>query len=206
MSKGAQTRERILQVAESAVLEKGFGATSIDEVIAEADITKSGFFYHFRDKNALARALLERYIEQDEIILDRLFGRAQELSDDPLQSFLVALKLFAEMVEDLPSGHPGCIVAVYCYQERLFDRSIHETNREAVLQWRGRFRQILDDIAKVYPPREPVDLDELADMVSTIMEGGIVMSKALRNPDSLPRQILLFRTFIKLLFSPSRPN
>lgn len=204
MGKGERTRERILEIAEAAVLQKGFGATSIDELITEAEITKSGFFYHFRDKNELARALLERYIEQDEIILDGLFARARELSDDPLQMFLVGLKLFAEMVEDLPTGHPGCIVAVYCYQERLFDKSVHAINREAVLRWRRRFRHVLDDIARLYPPNEPVDLDELADMVSTIVEGGIVMSKALKSPHALARQVLLFRSFIKLLFYPAR--
>jgi hypothetical protein len=55
MGRGEATRERILEIAETAVLAKGFGATSIDEVIAEAGLTKSGFFYHFKDKNALAR-------------------------------------------------------------------------------------------------------------------------------------------------------
>ena len=49
--KGSDTRERILDVAEAAVLEKGFAATSIEEVIAAVGITKSGFFYHFKDKN-----------------------------------------------------------------------------------------------------------------------------------------------------------
>ena len=206
MGKGQQTRDRILQIAQAAILQKGCGATSIDELIAEAEITKSGFFYHFKDKNELARCLLERYIEQDEVILDDLFARAQELADDPLQSFLVGLKLFAEMLEDLPAGHPGCVVATYCYQERLFDQSIHDINREAVLRWRRRFRQVLDDIAKLYPPNEPVDLDELADMVSTVAEGGIVMSKALNRPHTLPKQIMLFRTFIKLLFTPARQH
>jgi TetR/AcrR family transcriptional regulator, transcriptional repressor for nem operon len=52
--KGSDTRERVLDVAEAAVLEKGFAATSIEEVIAAVGITKSGFFYHFRDKNELA--------------------------------------------------------------------------------------------------------------------------------------------------------
>ena len=55
MGKGEETRERILETAEAAAPAKGFAATSIEEVIAEAGITKSGFFYHFRDKNALAR-------------------------------------------------------------------------------------------------------------------------------------------------------
>lgn len=44
MRKGEATRERILEVAEASVLAKGFGARSIEEVIAEAGITKSGFF------------------------------------------------------------------------------------------------------------------------------------------------------------------
>ena len=45
--KGTDTRERILDLAQAAVLDKGFAATSIDELIAGAGITKSGFFYHF---------------------------------------------------------------------------------------------------------------------------------------------------------------
>ena len=50
MRKGQATRERILDVAEASVLAKGFGATSIEELIAEAGITKSGFFYHFHTR------------------------------------------------------------------------------------------------------------------------------------------------------------
>ena len=52
--KGSETRNQILSFAETAVLEKGFAGTSIDELIAAVGITKSGFFYHFKDKNALA--------------------------------------------------------------------------------------------------------------------------------------------------------
>ena len=64
MSKGQSTRERIMDIAEEAILEKGFGATSIEEIIAAAEITKSGFFYHFKDKNELARAMLQRYLDR----------------------------------------------------------------------------------------------------------------------------------------------
>lgn len=42
------TRAQILEAAESAVLAKGFNATSIDELIAVVGISKSGFFYHFK--------------------------------------------------------------------------------------------------------------------------------------------------------------
>jgi TetR/AcrR family transcriptional regulator, transcriptional repressor for nem operon len=200
-TKGEQTRRRILEVAQDAVLAKGFDATSIEEIVAAAEITRSGFFYHFKDKNELARALLEVTIEIDHDILTGVFRRGHDLSDDPLQAFLIGLKLFAELM-DMPNGHPGCIVTTITYQQRLFDREVWELNRQAVLSWRSHFLAELEAVAERYPPREPVDLVALADLLSTTMEGGIVLSKALGEPKVLGQQIMLQRNYIKLLFSP----
>lgn len=202
MRKGERTRQQILEIAEAAVLQKGFGGTSIDELVAEASITKSGFLYHFRDKNQLALALVNRYIENDRIILDDIFNRAADLSDDPLQRMLIGLKLLAELLQDIEGGHPGCMVATICYQERLFDREVINSNRDGVIGWRIRFRAMLDDIMDQYDLTEPHDMDDIADMISTVVEGGVVMAKALGDPPILPRQILLLRSTIKLLFKP----
>jgi TetR/AcrR family transcriptional regulator, transcriptional repressor for nem operon len=195
------TRERILQFAEDAVLAKGFDATSIDELIAAAGITKSGFFYHFKDKTELARELLVRYIDRENALFDELFGRADELNEDPLHGFLVGLKMLAEMMSDLPSGHPGCLIASYCYQDRLFDQRVRELNSEAILAWRRRFRRRLDSIAERYPPRVPVDLNDLADMLSAIADGGIILSKALKDKHALSRQVMLYREFVRMVFA-----
>ena len=201
-ARGKETRSRILDIAEASILSKGFDATSIEEIVAGAEITRSGFFYHFPDKNELARALIERYLAQDRVLLDGIFARAAELSDDPLQCFLIGLKLFAELMDDLPNGHPGCIVATVCYQERLFDAEVRELNRQAVLSWRTLFLAHLERVAERYPPRDAVDLGALADMISAVVEGGIVMAKALGEPRVLGQQILLQRSYVKLLFSP----
>ena len=201
--RGEQTRRRILEVAQEAILAKGFDATSIEEIVAGAEITRSGFFYHFRDKNELARALLEASIEQDRAILADVFRRGHELSDDPLHAFLVGLKLFAELMDDMPNGHPGCIVTTVCYQQRLFDREVRALNRQAVLNWRAHFLAELEAVAERYPPKAPVDLVALADLLSTTIEGGIVLSKALGEPKLLGQQIMLQRAYVKLLFSPA---
>ena len=55
----------------------------------------------------------------------------------------------------------------------------------------------------MYPPREPVDLDDVADMLSCVVDGAIIMSKTLNDPKKLERQILMFRTCIKLMFAPT---
>lgn len=202
MNKGENTRTRIMDIAQDAVLAKGFDATSIDEIVAAAEITKGGFFYHFPDKNALARALIERHIEVENELFDDLWRRAHELSDDPLHAVLIGLKLLAEMLEDMPNGHPGCVVATAAYQDRLFNAEVREINRRAVLGWRARYRALFDRVAEVYPPHDDVDLDALSDMVSTVVEGGIVMGKALCEPHMIVGQVMLLRSYVRLLFAP----
>jgi len=197
------TRERILEVAEAAVLAKGFAATSIDELIAAVGITKSGFFYHFRDKTELAKAMLLRYLDQDAALLDDLFRRADELNEDPLHGFLVGLKLFAELMANLPSNYPGCLAASFAYQDTLFNQEIRDLNAEGMLAWRRRFRARFDLIAARYPPRIDVDLDAMSDMACSLVEGGLILGRVLNDGTILPRQILLFRDFVRMVFLPA---
>lgn len=200
-TKGEQTRERIMDIAQDAVLNKGFASTSIDEIICEAGITKSGFFYHFKDKNDLAKALLRRYLDSEWRVFDGLFKQADELSEDPLHSFLIFLKLFADLMGDIPNGHPGCLTAAYIYQDFMFSADVRAMTTEEHRIWRKRFRERLDRIAERYTPLVEVDLDDMADMLSAVADGGIILSKSLRDPGALPRQILQYRTYVKLVFS-----
>ncbi|MGE0565064.1 MAG: TetR/AcrR family transcriptional regulator [Pseudolabrys sp.] len=195
------TRERILEVAEAAVMAKGFAATSIDELIAAVGITKSGFFYHFKDKAELAKAMMERYLVQDKAVLDGIFDRADELAEDPLHGFLVALKMFAETMADLPVNYPGCLAASFAYQDTLFSADVCKMNADGLLGWRTRFRERLDRIAQKYPPKQDVDLDALADMVTSLVEGGLILGRVLKDNTILPRQILLYRDFVRGIFA-----
>ena len=203
MRKGSETRERLLEAAERAVLAKGFSSTSIDELITEVGITKSGFFYHFGDKTGLAKAMMERYLAHDHAVLEEIFRRGDALNEDPLHGFLVGLQLFAEMLANLKEAHPGCLVASFCYQDQLFNREIRALNRAGVVAWRERFRERLQTVAERYPPRVDTDLDALADMASTLVEGGLILGRVMQDPAILPRQIRLYRDFVRAIFLPN---
>ena len=116
---------------------------------------------------------MERYIERENALFDDLFRRADELNEDPLYGFLVLLKMMSEVFADLPNGHPGCLIAAYCYQDRLFDRDVRDLTTSTVIAWRDRFRERLDLIAAKYPPRLPVSLDDVADMLSVVVDGAL---------------------------------
>lgn len=196
----SDTRERLLAAAETAVLAKGFSATSIEELITEVGITKSGFFYHFKDKNDLARGIMQRYMRADRDLVESIFRRGDELHNDPLHGFLVGLKLFAEAFSDLPENHPGCIAASFCYQDQLFDQDIRDMTAESLLYWRAKFRSRIADIANAHPPRQPVDYDALADMAATLVEGALILGRALKDVTIMPRQVLLYRDYVQRIF------
>lgn len=197
-------RDRILEVAHDAIIAKGFDATSIEEIAAAVDISRAGFFYHFPDKNALARALIERQIVEEGEMLQDMINRAAELSDDPLQQILIIMRLMAERYVEIPGGYVGCILASATYQDRLFDAEVRAANRRAILAWRDRFRPFFERVAERHPPQEPVDAGEMADMLNSIIEGGMILSRGIGDPQVLVQQVLLARQMVKLLYQPVR--
>jgi AcrR family transcriptional regulator len=199
-TKGERTRTRLLDVAYDSIVHKGFAATSIEELVEAAGITKSGFFYHFKDKNDLARQLLERFLAEDNQILDTLTQRARALADDPLQSFLIFLNLYAELMDEMPALHPGCLVATITYQEQLFDAEVKRMNADSVRALRRRFGDWLEEIAERHPPAGITDLAALADHVTVVVEGGIILSRALADRQLMGRHLRLFRDHVKRIF------
>jgi AcrR family transcriptional regulator len=199
-TKGEQTREHIMATAESIILNRGYSGTSIEDIIRKSNITKGGFFYHFNGKSDLARNLINRYLKNDSAFFSDLADRARSLTEDPLQQLLLYLKLLAEAMGDLPGTHPGCLVASFAYESEQFDDEIRELMVQGALTWRVMFMELFERVAQKYPMKVETPLEELADMLTSAVEGGIIMSKVLDDPSALPKQILQYRNYIRLVF------
>jgi AcrR family transcriptional regulator len=200
------TRERILSVAETIILQRGFSATSIDDILQNAAITKGGFFYHFNGKKELARALVERYLDEDDRIFAGLFAQADAQSDDPLQQVLLFLEQFADMMRTLQDTHPGCLVASFTYESQQLDADVHELVKQGVLIWRKLLLARLEKVAALYSARAPMSLTAVADMFTSSVEGGIILSRILQSNEPLADQIMLYRQYLQLLFQPQWPS
>ena len=199
-TKGARTREHVLATAESLILSRGYSGTSIDEIISRSGLTKGGFFYHFEGKADLARHLMLRYLDRDIAFFEELSGRARSLVEDPLQQYLLFLKLLAEAMDELPDTHPGCLIASFTYEAHQFDDDVKGLNAEGLLAWRKLFLGHLEEIAEKYPPKSDQPLADLADMLSSILEGGIIISKVLEDSSALSSQLLQYRNYVRLVF------
>ena len=205
-AKPESTRERILSVAESIILNNGFSGTSIEDIIKNAAITKGGFFYHFNGKKELARALVERYLEQDNRIFDDLFYAADQVSDDPLEQLIGFLDRFASMVENLDETHPGCLVAGFTYESQQFDEEIQDLMKQGVLVWRKLFQLRLERVSERYSSQTTISIIAIADMFTSCVEGGIILSRIFKSNEALAQQVKLYREFLRLAFVAPQPG
>ncbi len=199
-TKGQRTRERLMDLAYEAMIAKGIAATSVEELVESAGITKSGFFYHFRDKHDLVRQMQIRFRAQNEDLFDQLSVRARELSDDPLHGFLIFLRLYAEAVTQEIDLIPGCLVATIAFQERSIAHDIRLANVEIVAAWRARFRDWLDEIVQMYRPKVEIDLDVLVDAGWSAVFGGFTLAKTTGPSSVVGAQVLLYRETIRRVF------
>jgi TetR/AcrR family transcriptional regulator, transcriptional repressor for nem operon len=199
-SRGRSTRERILELAHELILKQGYAATSLEQILERAAVTKGAFFHHFESKDELARALVDRYLASEQQVFEATLGRAVTLSADPLQQVLIGLRLLEEMFVGLDAPHPGCLIAAFLYQNQLMTAETSAKSREAFLAWRRHVAAKLTAAAKLHPPRIAVDYDSIGDLLNTVVEGTFIMAKLMEDPKMMVRQLRQVRAYIELVF------
>jgi AcrR family transcriptional regulator len=61
---GADTKGRIIDAAEEVVLRDGVARLTLEAAAAEAGLSKGGVLYHFRSRDALVAAMVDKIIEE----------------------------------------------------------------------------------------------------------------------------------------------
>lgn len=198
--RGEDTKTRILDAAQSLVIERGFAATPVDEIIKATDLTKGAFFHHFRSKAELAEALMARYAADDLSVFERLSKRADHLTEDPLQRVLLFLTLFEEFVAEMPEPFPGCMFASYIYEGQQFGPPVHRLIESALKGWTQVYIDKFEDLIASRPPKMEVSAEQLAETIVCILEGAFLLARAYDDSSIVIRQSRYFREYLRFLF------
>ena len=199
---GSITRDKIIDTAMGLALKQGHVATSVDEVIEAAEITKGTFFYHFKSKKDLAVALIEKFSAVELQILEENMEKATKLSKDPLQQLLIFVGLIQELHAQLKEGHIGCLFASYSYENQLVDEDLLELATNTLTEWKDQLSNKIKEIINAYPPKLAVDSEELADSFLVTLEGAYVMARVMHKPDIIQTHLEQYKTYLESLFRP----
>jgi AcrR family transcriptional regulator len=98
-----ETRRRIINAATTLFAEHGYHSTSMNDVIAAAESTKGGFYFHFPSKAALALAVVEATRER----FRREVFAAMELHEQAADQIVSMVRAVAEVAVVSGSGDLG---------------------------------------------------------------------------------------------------
>jgi TetR/AcrR family transcriptional regulator, transcriptional repressor for nem operon len=191
---GAINRERILDAAQHLVIENGFAATSVDQVLQAAGTSKGAFFYHFDSKVALARALTERYVTADIAELRDALDATADIND-PADRVLAFIRYFEEMAEDVMSAQSNCLYVAVLTEQQLVSNGTADLIRHAIQVWRTEITGLLT-AAATSRALDLEDVENLADHVFVTFEGAFLLCRSTGSPEHMRAQLRVLRRLL----------
>lgn len=176
-TRGSVTRERIVREAVQIFSLKGFHNTSLEDILQATGLSKGGFFCHFKNKEELGFASLEKAVEMwKEKVLPLLGKQSSPLSK------LFALIDGQRCLAENQTFKGGCFFLTLATE--MDDQ--HEVFREKLKaiydQWRGLVIDIIEEGKKKGAFRKSTRSGELANLIIANIEGSVLLAKLDRDP------------------------
>ena len=192
--KGQKTRERILEKATEAVIRRGFGATSVNDLIRATGVNRGSLYFHFPGKDDLGLAVLERTRERFlQFVRDGLSG---ETPGDRLENFLKTA-LEANTARGFVGGCLWGNTALEMSDAEGREGYV-ETVRGVFDAWAGLLEEVIAAAQPLGQVRADIPADALARQVVATIEGGIMLSRVQHDPGPMRECLDGLRTMLEL--------
>jgi TetR/AcrR family transcriptional regulator, transcriptional repressor for nem operon len=194
MSGGA--RSKLLDAAISTIREKGYAATSVDELCAQAGVTKGAFFHHFKSKEALGVAAAHHWSE----ITGTFFESAPyHKHSDPLERVLGYLD-FRKGILKGEIAEFTCLVGTMVQEVYDTKPDIRDACEASISTHAAKVESDIADAIKLYRIRAPWTADSLALHMQVVLQGAFILAKAKGNARVAETSIDHLRRYVELLF------
>jgi len=94
----ADPRDEILRAAARLFQQRGYDATSMNDVAAALKLSKGGLYHHFQSKDEILFDLMEQAMD---ITQDRVIDPVRRLIGDPEQALRALIRLHIDLVSSL---------------------------------------------------------------------------------------------------------
>jgi TetR/AcrR family transcriptional repressor of nem operon len=191
-----QSKARLLDAALQVIRSKGYAGSTIDDVCAEAELSKGSFFHHFKTKEELALAAAQHFSDG----ADALFSHAPYMAlPDPLDRLLGYLDfrrdilqgelrdytcLLGTLVQETYDTHPAIRAAC----DRHLTRHVDMLARD------------ISDAKARYAPDAQWTPESLGFHIQATLQGAFILAKAKNGADVAAQCIAHLRRYLELLF------
>jgi TetR/AcrR family transcriptional regulator, transcriptional repressor for nem operon len=189
-------KARLLDAAVSVIREKGFSATSVDELCQSAGVTKGAFFHHFRSKEDLGVAAADYWSETT----GALFAdAAYHAHADPLRRLLGYIDFRSALLEGRAPEFT-CLVGTMVQEAYETSPAIRAACEASIRGHAARLECDIGEAMRLYGVTGDWRARDLALHTQAVLQGAFILAKATGDVDVARASVGHLRRYVELLF------
>ena len=189
----SDTRDRIVFAALALFWEKGYGATSIADVLKAAGVNSGSLYHFFPGKQDLLLAVLDLYRQG---IGPMLLAPAWAGVADPIERVFALLARYRKNIVDTDCTY-GCPIGSIALELHEPDPVVRQALAVNFAGWTDAIVRCLDDAGDRLPAH--CARRELAEFVLTTMEGSVMQARTHRDVKYFDSSVRHLRAYFNLL-------
>jgi AcrR family transcriptional regulator len=193
MAPGRDTKARIIEAAMELFWEKGYGSTSIADILGRSQVNSGSLYHYFPGKQDLLVAVLECYRDG---IGPMLLEPAWAGVADPIERIFALLAIYRQLIVQTECSY-GCPIGSLALELHEPDPAVRERIAQNFDGWTGAVRECLDAAGERLPP--DLDRQAAAEFVLTVMEGAVMQSRTYRDVAYFDRAVAQLRRHFEAL-------
>jgi TetR/AcrR family transcriptional repressor of nem operon len=173
------TKRRLLEVGLSTLLERGYNATGIQDLLVATSVPKGSFYHHFASKEDFALQVVDRYLADVHGLLEQALGDADRAPLERVRAFFERLvALYASQ------GYLGSLLGLLG-QELAMNTAFRRRIEAAFDGIARRLAAALDEARRRGDLPAEADPVQAANLMLDCWEGAAARSRLLRSPAPL---------------------
>lgn len=185
----ADTRERLVAAAAELFWGRGYEATALADVLAEAGANGGSLYHYFGTKENLLLAVLDRRMEQLET---EIFEPVRRLHDDPVERVFGVLEFYRRFLEECGLAR-GCPIGNLALELGDTHPRVRERLARLFDAWADGIREFLVEAEGLPDDSDP---ESLSRFVLTVMEGGVMQARTARSLEPFDASVRHLRTYL----------
>jgi len=192
------TRQRIVEAAMELFWLKGFGSTSVADILSRSQVNSGSLYYFFPGKQDVLVAVLEAYRDG---IGRMLLEPAWAGVDDPVERVFALLASYRRALVETECTY-GCPIGSLALELHEPDPPVRELMAANFSGWVEAVEGQLRTAADRFPTG--IDFRALAELVLNVMEGGVMQARTFRDVAHFDRAIAQLRAHFDALTERER--
>ena len=190
-------RAKILNAALSVIRERGYSATTVDDLCKAAGVTKGAFFHHFASKDELAVAAADYWSE----MTGGFFAGAPDHQHvDPLDRVLGYID-FRKAILQGRVAEFTCLVGTMVQETYDSHPAIRDACNRSISSHAEKVEADIEAAMKLYGIVADWTAKSLALHTQAVLQGAFILAKAKGGPEIAEQSADHLRRYVELLFS-----